>query len=218
VQVNAPMMGGTAIDQQVVAFQASSKRGIAKGELFLNGYKWAEVKGNGFTQNGQTNKDYSVRFPAGVPNGVIDIQIKAYDDLGVMTTSQTVTVTKGAPCTSADTCAKGQKCEAGKCFWAPPTGKIGDSCDYQQFCESNICVQTDSGGYCSQDCIIGVADSCPMEFECVAAGTGGACLPKDTGGGCCSASAGHSMWLHAGMSMFVLGFVMRRRRRARNRL
>ena len=218
VVVNAPVMGGTAIEMQVVAFQASSKRGIEKSELFLNGYKWGEVKGNAFGQNGQTNKDYSIRFPAGVPNGVIDIQIKTYDDLGTATMSAPTTVTKGAPCTSADACAKGQKCEAGKCFWDAPTGKLGDSCEYQQFCESNICVITDSGGYCSQDCIVGVMDSCPMDYECVANGASGACLPADDGGGCCSAGTSNAAWVHGGLALFVLTVAMRGRRRKRNRL
>jgi hypothetical protein len=221
VMVNAPAAGTMVQEMQVVAFQAFSKRGIEKGELILNGYKWAEVKGNGFTGNGQTNINYSIRLPAGVPNGVIDVQVRAYDDLGVMTESQTVRVQKGAKCANADTCAKGQKCDGeGRCLWDPPTGKLGDTCDYQQFCESNICVQTEAGGYCSQDCIIGVMDSCPMEFECVAAGAGGACLPKESGGGClgCSAGGRDAMWLHAGLSMFVLALVVRRRRRTRDRL
>ena len=219
VVVNTPMSGGAAIEQQVVAFQAGSKRGVEKAELWLNGYKWAEVKGAAFGSTGQLNPaNYSTRFPAGVPDGVIDIVVKAYDDLGAMTESATVTVTKGAPCASADTCAKGQQCEAGKCFWAPPTGKLGDSCDYAQFCESNICLETSDGGYCSQNCIVGVMDSCPMGFSCVAAGAGGACLPEDTGGGCCSVGGTDTVWVHGGLTLFVLGVALRRRRRKADRL
>jgi hypothetical protein len=216
VVVNAPANNGTIVDGGVVAFQAGSKRGIEKSELYLNGWKWADVKGAAFGRLGQPNpSDYNTRLPAGVPNGVIDIQVKAYDDLGVGTSSQTVTVTKGAPCTSADTCAKGQKCEAGKCFWEPPTGKLGEACTYQQFCESNMCVDTSEGSYCSQDCIVGVKDSCPMGFECLAAGSSGACIPVDSGGGCCSVSGSDAVWLHGGLSLFVLGLVMLRRRRGR---
>ena len=117
VQINTPANGGTAIDQQVVAFQAGSKRGVERSELWLNGYKWAEVKGAAFGPSGQLiPSNYSTKFPAGVPNGVIDVVIKSYDDLGAEAVSSTVTVTKGAPCANADSCAKGQKCEAGKCF------------------------------------------------------------------------------------------------------
>jgi hypothetical protein len=214
VAVNSPTMGATAIEGQVVAFQAGSKRGVEKSELYLNGWKWGtDVKGAAFGQNGQLNpSNYSTKFPAGVPNGVIDIQVKSYDDLGAATMSAPVTVTKGAPCTTADTCAKGQKCEAGKCFWDQPTGMLGDTCDYQQFCVSNSCVMTDSGGYCSQDCVLGATDACPMGFECVANGSSGACIPADNGGGCCSASGPNTALLQGGLSMLVLGLVVRRRR------
>jgi MYXO-CTERM domain-containing protein len=219
VNVDSPLSGGVAIDGQIVTWQAGSKRGIEKSELYLNNWKWAEVKGAAFGSDGQLNPSpYNTKFPAGVPNGVIDIQVKSYDDLGLMTASNVVTVTKGAPCANADACAKGQKCEAGKCFWDAPTGKLGDSCDYQQFCESNQCVITDEGGYCSQECIVGATDACPMGFECVQAGSAGACLPGGDGGGCCSAAGPDAVWFHGGLSLLVLGFVVRRRRRQRNRL
>jgi MYXO-CTERM domain-containing protein len=211
--------GGAAIDGQIVTFMAGSKRGIEKSELYLNGWKWAEVKGALFGTNGQPNPaPYNTKFPPGVPNGVIDIQIKAYDDLGTMTASQVVTVTKGAACANADACANGQKCEAGKCFWDPPTGKLGDTCDFQQFCESNQCVMTADGeGYCSQECIVGAMSACPEEFECVQNGTTGSCLPAAKGG-CCSVSGPDAVWVHGSLSLLVLGLVVRGRRRRRNRL
>ncbi len=219
VSITSPANNSTAAPGQLVTFSAGSKRGVEKSELWLNGYKWAEVKGAKFGQLGQTNpSDYSVKFPNEVPNGVIDIQVKSFDDIGAETTSTTVTVTKGAPCTAADTCAKGQKCEAGKCFWEAPTGKLGEVCDYQQFCESNMCIMTNEGGYCSQECIVGTTDSCPTGFECLPAGSSGACLPKDEGGGCCNVGHGGAVWAHAGLSLFVLGLVVRRRRRRADRL
>lgn len=219
VVINSPMTGGTAIDGQVVAWQAGSRRGVEKNELYLNGWKWAEVKGAAFGANGQLNPaPYNVKFPAGVPNGVIDIVVKSYDDLGISTSSAAVTVTKGMPCASADQCAKGQKCEAGKCFWDPPSGKLGDPCDYTEFCESQSCVQTEDGGYCSQECIVGAMNACPEGFDCVQAGTTGACLPTPEGG-CCSVGGGtDAVWIHGGLSLFVLGLVMRGRRRRRDRL
>jgi len=218
VQINSPANNASIADGGVVAFQAGSKRGVEKSELYINGFKWAEVKGAIFGPSGQRDpSDYSVKLPAGVPNGVMDLQIKAYDDLGAMTESTTVTVTKGAPCANADACAKGQKCEAGKCFWDPPTGVLGDACTYQQFCETNMCVETDTGGYCSQECVVEAKDACPTGFECVAAGTSGACIPEATGGGCCSVSGSDAVWFHGGLSLFVLGLVMRRRGR-RDRL
>lgn len=218
VMVNSPLNGGAATAGQIVAAQSGSDRGVAKLELFLNGYKWAEVPGAAFGSQGQRNpSDYVLRFPAEVPDGVIDIVVKASDDLGLNTMSTPITVTKGAPCASAATCAKGQKCDAGKCFWDAPAGALGEACEYNQFCESGICLDTTDGGLCSQDCIVGVADGCPMDFTCLAAGNSGRCVPVDDGGGCCSVGdeSGTSLWMHFGLSAVVIGFVVRRRRKKR---
>ena len=216
VSISLPTAGGTIANGGIVAFQAGSKRGVEKSELYLNGFKWGEVKGAAFGQLGQKNpSNYTIMMPGGVPDGVIDIQIKAYDDLGIATMSDPVTVTKGAPCATADQCADGQQCEAGKCFWDPPSGMLGDACEYQQFCESLMCIDTSDGGFCSQECVVGSMDSCPMGFECLANGASGACLPIDTGGGCCSVGGGDAVWFHGGLSLAVLGLVMRRRRRRR---
>ena len=116
---------------------------------------------------------------------MIDIVVKAYDDIDAETVAPAVTVTKGAPCTSADTCAKGQKCEEGRCFWDPPAGQLGDPCEYNQFCISNNCISTTAGDqYCSQPCVVGVEDSCPMGFMCTGeAGQSGLCVfTPDSGG------------------------------------
>jgi MYXO-CTERM domain-containing protein len=207
-------MGGTITNGQIVAASAGSKRGVAKAELWLNNYKWAEKPGAAFLGNGQPNPStYSIMLPAGVPDGVIDVTVKAYDDLGLMTPSQTVTVTKGAPCVDASKCAKGQKCEAGKCFWDAPTGALGDTCEYPQFCTSGICTETSDGAFCSQDCIVGVADSCPSGFECVqTGGQNGQCLVASEGGCCSIGNDSRAVWLHLGLSALVLGLVVRRRR------
>lgn len=213
VVIDSPK-SGSASDGQTVVFKAGSKRGVEKSELYLNGWKWAEVPGAKFTTTGQLNPaQYSIKFPAGVPNGVIDIMIKSYDDLGIATESAVATVTKGSACTAADQCAKGQKCDQGKCFWEQPAGKLGDTCDYEQFCTSNICAMTDDGnGYCSQQCIVGATDACPMGFQCAAAGTSGLCLPIAEGG-CCSVGTGGAVWVHGSLSALVLGLLVRRRRR-----
>jgi hypothetical protein len=222
VVLNSPLNGGVATAGQIVGAQAGSARGVAKLELWLNNYKWAEVPGAAFGSQGQLiPSNYTLRFPNeggnSVPDGVIDIVVKAADDLGLTTSSATVTVTKGAPCASAATCAKGQKCDAGKCFWDAPTGVLGDSCEYNQFCESGICLDTTDGGLCTQDCIVGVKDACPTDFTCLAVGNTGRCVAAGDNTGCCSVSneSGNSLWLHFGLSAAVIGFVVRRRRRRR---
>jgi MYXO-CTERM domain-containing protein len=136
------------------------------------------------------------------------------DDLGISTTAPTITVTKGAPCADASTCAKGQKCEAGKCFWDPPVGLLGDACEYAQFCESGICLETTDGNMCSQDCIVAAEGACPEDYVCVPAGNSGACVPDTAEPGCCSVrGSDNQAWWHFGLSAAILGFVVRRRRR-----
>jgi hypothetical protein len=127
-------------------------------------------------------------------------------------------VTKGAACSSAATCATGQECDGeGRCYWEPPVGELGDSCAYDQFCVSNSCVETTDGSFCASDCIVGASDTCPKDFECVSGGTSGFCLPKEEDGGCPCGVTGHRRtrmpWATSGVALFVLAFVLRRRRR-----
>jgi hypothetical protein len=216
VVVSVPANGGTAIQGQVVALQAGSRRGVEKVELWLNGYKWDTVPGAPFGSMGQQNPaPYSLRFPQSVPDGVIDILVRVHDDIGGVTDAQTITVTKGAPCTSADSCLKGQKCEAGKCFWDPPTGQLGDACEYPQFCESGLCQGTAEQQICTTECIVGATGTCADGFQCVpTGGATGVCFFDGDGGGCCSVGSGpNTAWVHFGASALVLGFVLRRRRR-----
>jgi hypothetical protein len=198
-----------------VTITAASKRGVAKVELYLNGYKWGEAKGAPFNQTGQVPGPYQINFPNEVPNGVIDIVVKAKDDIGAETSSATVTVTKGAPCADASACAKGQKCEAGKCFWDPAVGELGAECTYPQFCTSGLCIAaTGAEERCSTTCVPNVGDSCNEGFECIAASaSSGVCWPKgaDDGGGCCDAGNGAAVQ----SSLLGLGLILVLRRRSR---
>jgi MYXO-CTERM domain-containing protein len=213
VEIDSPAAGSTVPNGAVVFATASAQRGIFRVELWLNNYLWATVKGAKWGATGQPESQYPLTFPANVPDGVIDIVVKAYDDIEIKAETPVLTVTKGAPCTSADSCLKGQKCDAGKCFWDPPTGKVGDTCDYNQFCLSADCLTTDQGTYCSQDCVVGVSDSCPMGFTCEGnAGETGKCVREDVGGGCCSVGDDGKT---AGLLALVVGVMLGRRRRKR---
>lgn len=192
-----------------------SKRGIAKVELFVNGHKWGEAPGAAFGQIGQPNPyTYSIKVPDDLPGGVVDIMVRAHDDIGTSTDSAVVTALKGAPCESADSCAKGQQCEAGKCFWDAPTGELGDACGYAEFCLSGLCQGTAEQQICTQPCIPGVVDSCPTNLTCVESGPGtGVCfLPPDEGG--CNASGG-APWGPVAFGAAGLLLVLGRRRRNR---
>jgi MYXO-CTERM domain-containing protein len=201
-----------------VQVAAGSRRGVAKVELWLNGHNWASVPGAAFGNNGQPNpSNYNLIAPSNVPDGVIDIVAKAYDDLDIETDSATVTVMKGAACTSAASCLTGQKCDAGKCFWDPPTGQLGDKCTYNEFCVTGMCQDSDIGQYCTQSCVLNSSDACPMTYDCIGiSDTQGVCLPQGKGSsGCCSvgAESPRALYAHVGLGLFVLGLVVRRRRR-----
>src|SRR3569623_1842776 len=210
--------GGPVANGFAVSARAGSARGVEKVELWLNNHNWKTVPGNAFGNQGQPNPSpYSLVAPSNVPDGVIDVVVKAYDDLGLETDSATVTVMKGAACTSEATCLTGQKCDAGKCFWDPPSGMLGDKCTYNEFCVTGMCQDSDIGQYCTQSCVVNSSDACPAMFDCIpTTDTQGVCLPHDSGGGgCCSVGpeSRRGVWAHIGLGLFVVGLLLRRRRR-----
>ena len=213
ITMTTPVAGGTL--GKGLTFQAGSKRGVSRVELYFNGYMWAAVPGAAFGDQGQLDPaGYSALVPTELPDSIVDVKAIAYEDIGTSTSSEVVTVTKGAACATAATCATGQRCEAGKCFWDPPSGELGDSCAYKQFCKSGLCTGTASEQICTQSCVLGSTDSCPSGLDCVMeTATTGVCFFQDTGG-CCSVDHGGSgWWVHAAISALVLGFMVRRRRR-----
>jgi hypothetical protein len=209
VAVTAPAEGATIGDGETVHALASAQRGVEKVSLLLNGYRWLELSGVAVGPTGQPEADYALKLPADVPDGVIDIEVIASDDLDVTATAK-VTVTKGAPCTSAAACAEGQLCENGRCFWTPPTGETGDSCEYPQFCVSGRCDTIDGESHCTVECNPTFNSDCPTGFDCLGEGTDGVCWPPASGG-CCSAGD-RTPWAPVGLAAMVFAFVLRRRR------
>jgi hypothetical protein len=219
VTVTAPLAGAQIPPNTQVLATAGAQRGIKTVELWINGYLWKTARGAAFGANGQPESTYGMGIPPEVPDGVLDLVVKAKDDIDVTTTAPTVTVTKGAPCTSADTCAAGQQCDQGRCFWEPAVGEIGDTCTFPQYCLSAVCTGTADTSICTQACIPGVGDSCPESFECIE-GSGpnaGICWPKGKkDDGICSAS-GSSGTTQLGLIgvALVFGLSITRRRRRR---
>lgn len=219
VAVTTPAISSTAANSMPanIIASAGSRRGVEKVELYLNGYKWAEAPGAPFGRTGQLNpSSYGLLVPMNqIPDSIYDIEVRAYDDLEIMTKSAVVTVVKGAAggCTSADACLAGQKCEAGKCFWDEPAGEVGDECTFDQFCKSGLCQGTAEQRICTQSCAVGVVDSCPMGFECIQAGAGGICFFPTEESGCCSTGSNSSPWAPFGLASLVLGFIVLQRRR-----
>ncbi len=208
----APAAGSVIGGGAIVTVKAKAQRGIARLDLWLNGYKWATAKGVAFGSGGQPEASYSLLIPTAVPNSILDIVVKVYDDIDVETVLPTVTVTKGAACTDASTCALGQKCDDGRCYWDVPVGVLGETCEYEQYCVSAQCIETTEGRVCSQDCVVGVADSCPVDYICEGTpGQTGFCLLAQDDPGCCSVGGDRRGAML--LSVLVLGFVVRKRRR-----
>ncbi|MEO8702326.1 MAG: MYXO-CTERM sorting domain-containing protein [Kofleriaceae bacterium] len=212
--ITTPAAGGSV--GAVIIGSAGHERGVEFVEFYVNDFKWAVVQGALFVPRaGQPNPSpYTFQLPAEMPGGVMDIKIRAYDDLGNFTESPITTATKGAPCATADNCAEGQKCEAGKCFWDQPVGVAGQECTFDQFCVSNVCAGEEGSQICTTTCIPGVADSCESGFECVGTGNLGFCLLPEEGG-CCSTSNDSAPWAPLLLGASILGFVVVRRRRSR---
>lgn len=175
--------GSTVTDEFTISASGQAVRGLGHAELWLNGYKWAEKPGN-FKSSSLA---YVFTAAAEVPDGVIDVEVRVFDDLEIGYGSAQTTVTKGAPCTTSETCLTGQKCDAGKCYWDPPTGQMGEACSYPQFCQSGVC----AGEICTESCNATVTGDCPVGWECVDLGGGAACQQaEDKGGGGCDAGDG----------------------------
>jgi len=214
VSLTVPAPGQSTISNGIALHaNAFSRRGIAHVEFYLNNSRWADDPGVPFGPTGQPMADYAFPITSAVPDGVIDILIKAYDDLGTVTATTPITVTKGAPCTTADQCLKDQSCDAGRCAWPAPTAELGADCTYDQFCTTWQCTQTTGGQKCSQPCSIDEPTSCPKNFDCLGDAKSGFCWPADSGGCCSVADSSSSVWAHAGAAALVAGLLLRRRKR-----
>ncbi len=224
IALMSPADGATIMAGSTAIGTASAQRGIATVELWLNGYKWASTPGVAFGAQGQPEAPYLVTVPANVPDSKYDLVLKAFDDIGVEGDTATISVVKGKasgcdptvtnPDGTIDTCLKGQQCTAGKCAWQDAgMGQFGDACTYDQFCSNDLeCTGTATDTICTHDCDLTIADSCPVDYQCIPSGGSGVCFfpEKASGGGCCSADTGLA---GPGCLAFVTFVAIGRRRR-----
>jgi len=187
VEITAPADGATITNGSSIVASGFSQRGVVEVAFRLNGYPWGTLPGVPFGNNGQSRASYSFTLPADVPDGVIDIEVEARDDIGVSSTS-IVTVTKGAPCVTEDSCAAGQACDAGRCIWPAPVGEVGEACAYPQFCVEPRCDTHAGESFCTRECVAGLDDACGDGLDCLDDPAGAYCWPAAESGGCCSSS------------------------------
>jgi hypothetical protein len=177
---------GTSIPGGINVFvEIASPRPVIRLELWVNGDRWGEVAG------AITQTIYMLPLDVAVPDGLLDLEVRAVNDLGVIG-SATVSVLKGQACASAESCLAGQECTAGKCAFPPGAVALGELCDDQWQCATQQCEPLHDELRCTQDCLAGLPEAgCADEFACVAASspTSGYCWPADLvdveGGGCC---------------------------------
>jgi MYXO-CTERM domain-containing protein len=217
--VALPANGDKVQDGFALVVNSTAKRGTFKVTLSINGWQWLEKDISANQASGSVAAIYANTFtlqaPAGVPDGVMDLEVKACDDLDQCATN-TLTVTKGDPCVDASKCAAGQKCDAGKCYWDPPSKQLGDACMVTQECLSGLCLGVGDSKVCSQKCYIGQPAGCPDGFTCTLAGASDAyCLAAAPPQGCCSAgdTGLGSIATQGGLAGLVLAIAVRRRRR-----
>ncbi|HEU0037243.1 MAG TPA: Ig-like domain-containing protein [Kofleriaceae bacterium] len=208
IEVIEPL-AGDQIAGAPVTVHATAQRGVAALEVWINGARWQTVPG-------QLDSAYTFALDPRIPDGVIDLAIVAKDDLGSATSSPRRRVVKGAPCTSADTCADGQHCDVeGRCLWDPPVGELGDACSYDHFCKSELCAGGGADRLCSQRCDVDDPRSCPDGFHCASDGSDGVCWPGDPvepAGGCCDTGGAPPVLL-----AIVVGVLLFRGRRLTGR-
>ena len=219
VTIAIPSNHSTVVNGFDVLGTASTPRGISRVDLVLNGHVWASVKHPGGTETDPFSSgggNYTIAAPSNVPDGLIDVDVVAYNDLETTSATSSITVTKGALCTSATSCLKGQSCDsAGRCLWPAATGNLGDACTYNEFCINNTCTANGATSFCSQSCITTVASDCPDGFSCVApsGSNAGSCFlgGGGGGGGCNSSDNAETAGQIALLTLFSL-LVLRRRR------
>jgi hypothetical protein len=207
VSIPYPTDGSMVSNGFTVFGEIDEPRVIHRVEFWLNGFPWKITDGQ------RDVAAYSFVAPGNVPDGVIDIEVRSYNDLEVMG-STSITVQKGAPCTSADTCLDGQECSEGRCAWPAPTRVQGETCAIDADCVSYLCATDGENNVCAERCLIGVDGACDDGFTCLEADGQGICWPSDLldDGGCCDASGGDPRGVLLLGTLVGLAFTRRRRR------
>lgn len=214
LEIQLPAADTVVTDNFSIYWVADDERLIDHTEIWVNGTKYVDVPGAEWEGRIQPNA-YNIQAP-NLPDGVIDLELRVYNEIGSETV-QTITVTKGAPCSNADSCFDFQECNEGRCEYGEAVAEIGDECEVTPQCAEGVCAEVGGDKACATSCTLGVSGACVEGFECEQSnGAGPVCWPdsSDTGG-CCSVAGSKKdplPWL--GLTMFFFGIVILRRKRA----
>ncbi len=213
VLIQLPMDNTEVTDGFSIYWVAEDERLIDHSEIWINGTKYADIPASEWQGTFQPN-EYNTTAPT-LPDGNIVLEVRVYNEMG-SETIKTLNLTKGAPCTGADSCFEFQECNEGRCEYGEATGELGDGCEVDQQCVEGVCAEVDGERACATSCNPTVSGACLGDFSCETAATGGSvCWEKVDTGGCCSVAGSKRdplPWF--GMGMFFLGLVVLRRRRA----
>ena len=209
VELLYPEADAAVSDNFSIFFTALDPRLVHHADIYLNGIKYTTVAGHDF---GENEEPYQLEAPDH-PDGYIDIEVRAYNEISAEAGTATTTVLKGAPCESSDQCFDFMDCESGRCVYPPAEGELGDECEYDQYCLNGPCAANDGDRRCSQSCNAGVADACPEGFECLSPGI---CWSTGGDGGCCAVAGGQGRDDRLPLvvlSLFAVAIFLLRRRR-----
>lgn len=209
ITISRPTEMAQVIDGFDVVSTAVDPRGVDRVYLFVNGTLYDNRPGHGFD-----NHQGAYRFiPPELPDGYMDIEIRARNDLRVEGVAQ-VRVLKGEPCTSDAQCFEDQSCDAGACRYPPADRAFGEPCEEAYQCLTGLCPRKGDDQFCSEYCNPESAFSCPEGFSCLPAGSSGVCWPQDAlGGGCCQVSSDRRLPPAGTALLAVMVLLLVRRRR-----
>ncbi|MBP9084937.1 MAG: hypothetical protein KBG15_02420 [Kofleriaceae bacterium] len=207
VAIIVPAMNATVTGNFAVTSTISTPRWAARVELWINGWPYATAK------PGASSAPVVLNPPRTLPDGILDIEVRAYDDLGSRG-SNTLTATKHIPCVDASKCAANQTCETGRCRYPTPAGQLGDACTANDDCADHMCVTNGGESICSKICVVGQTDTCGG-LACLASSDGyGLCssAAAEQSGGCCDARTAPNGTV-ALLSTTLVGYLLTRRRK-----
>jgi hypothetical protein len=204
--VNAPQENDIVNPGFQVLVTVTDNYAVDKTDLYIDG---------GFATTSGLSP-FTLTAPTNIPVGAHQLEIRAYDVGGNMT-SQTVNVTVMGDCDQAgNACDVGFTCVQGVCL-----GDVGTTCNGSFDCATGLCAAIDRwDNICTFLCDPAASD-CPDGYDCVT-GNGGnlfKCWPAEPDDGMCAAGSpsgrrARSLAPLAGLALgFGALFVFGRRRR-----